>query len=256
MSFREPLELQSLLSGNDALKLLELIQRSIRCDEQDDFRILFQRIGELFPFDFAVAILGHRENNGFIASGGVDIGLADDFSREYSSRDYLQKDLLIKESLESRALQCWPDDWQRLGQKKEIISLCLDYNMPEGYIHGAGPALSAKNESIFCFSGVSLEHGVRNTAIMELLIPHLHMALCHTVNNGRADDGTVILSNREREVLNWLKEGKSSWDISVILGISESTVNFHIYNIMQKLGTTNRPQTIAVAARLGQIDLG
>jgi LuxR family quorum-sensing system transcriptional regulator SolR len=44
--------------------------------------------------------------------------------------------------------------------------------------------------------------------------------------------------------------------MSVILGISESTVNFHVYNIMQKLGATNRPQTVAVAARLGLIDLG
>jgi DNA-binding CsgD family transcriptional regulator len=41
--------------------------------------------------------------------------------------------------------------------------------------------------------------------------------------------------------------------MSVILDISERTVNFHVYNIMRKLGATNRPQAVAVAASLGLI---
>jgi DNA-binding CsgD family transcriptional regulator len=65
----------------------------------------------------------------------------------------------------------------------------------------------------------------------------------------------VVLSAREKEVLNWLKQGKSSWEISVILGISESTVNFHVYNVMHKLDASSRPQAVAAAAHLGLIDL-
>ena len=55
----------------------------------------------------------------------------------------------------------------------------------------------------------------------------------------------VGLTRREREVLGWLKEGKSSWDISMLLGISERTANFHAANIMRKLGTYNRAQAVA-----------
>ena len=62
-----------------------------------------------------------------------------------------------------------------------------------------------------------------------------------------------VVSKREGEVLYWVKEGKTSGDISMILGITERTVNFHIYNIMEKLGVVNRPQMIAVAAQLGLI---
>jgi DNA-binding CsgD family transcriptional regulator len=64
-----------------------------------------------------------------------------------------------------------------------------------------------------------------------------------------------LLSVREIEVLNWLKHGKSTWDISAILGISESTVNFHVRNITQKLDTVNRTQAVAVGASLGLIDI-
>lgn len=254
-SFHEPAELRPLLSGNDAIQLLELIHTSISCENDDDFKGLFPKIRNLFPFDYAIAILGNQKDSNYHASGGVEIDFPEEFFREYGSMDYLRKDLLIKESLESRKLQYWPYDWVRLGQKKEIISLCLDFNMSEGYIHGAGSPVPARNESIFCFSGLSLEHDPRNAAIMEHIIPHLHLALCHCINHGGSQAGKIILSRREKEVLNWLKKGKSSWEISIILVISERTVNYHIYNIMQKLDAVNRPQAVATAVRLSLIDL-
>lgn len=65
----------------------------------------------------------------------------------------------------------------------------------------------------------------------------------------------LIVSQREQEVLEWLKEGKSSWDIAMILGISERTVYFHVSNIMKKLGASNRAQAVAIAASLGLIDM-
>ncbi len=56
------------------------------------------------------------------------------------------------------------------------------------------------------------------------------------------------LSPREKEVLKWLKCGKTSWAISVILQISERTVNYHVNNIMRKLGVINRMQAVSAAA--------
>jgi DNA-binding NarL/FixJ family response regulator len=62
------------------------------------------------------------------------------------------------------------------------------------------------------------------------------------------------LSPREKEVLTWLKKGKSSWEMSVILHISERTVNFHIKNIKQKLDAVSRTHAVAKAIELGFID--
>ncbi len=56
------------------------------------------------------------------------------------------------------------------------------------------------------------------------------------------------LSPREREVLKWLRSGKTSWAISVILQISERTVNYHVNNIMRKLNVFCRMQEISLAA--------
>ena len=55
------------------------------------------------------------------------------------------------------------------------------------------------------------------------------------------------LSAREKEILFWLAEGKSNWDVSVILGISERTIRFHIKNVMKKLNAVNRTHAVAIA---------
>ncbi|RJQ14705.1 MAG: response regulator [Nitrospiraceae bacterium] len=59
---------------------------------------------------------------------------------------------------------------------------------------------------------------------------------------------------REKEVLAWLKEGKSSRDISLILGISDRTVNFHINNVMHKLNAVSRMHAVAIAVEKAIID--
>jgi PAS domain S-box-containing protein len=57
------------------------------------------------------------------------------------------------------------------------------------------------------------------------------------------------LSMREKEILCWVMQGKSTWDISTILKISERTVKFHVDNIMKKLSAVNRTQAVAIALR-------
>jgi DNA-binding CsgD family transcriptional regulator len=73
-----------------------------------------------------------------------------------------------------------------------------------------------------------------------------------------ADDRSfslVHLSSREKDCLLWAAKGKSSWDIGLILGVSESTVNFHIKNAMKKLDTTSRTVAVIKAIQLYLIDL-
>ncbi|MGF1611309.1 MAG: LuxR family transcriptional regulator [Kiloniellales bacterium] len=61
------------------------------------------------------------------------------------------------------------------------------------------------------------------------------------------------LSQREKDCLCWAAHGKSSWDIGMILGISEFTVNFHLKKAMRKLGTSSRVLAVVKAIRYGLI---
>ncbi|PXW25432.1 LuxR family transcriptional regulator [Paraburkholderia caballeronis] len=64
------------------------------------------------------------------------------------------------------------------------------------------------------------------------------------------------LTPRERECLKWTALGKSTWEISHILGCSEAVVNFHMKNIRAKFGVNSRRAAAVIATQLGLIDPG
>jgi DNA-binding NarL/FixJ family response regulator len=53
---------------------------------------------------------------------------------------------------------------------------------------------------------------------------------------------TPILSPREEEVLHAVAQGQSNAQVAQTLCISENTVKFHLQNIYQRLGVTNRTE--------------
>ncbi len=53
------------------------------------------------------------------------------------------------------------------------------------------------------------------------------------------------LTGREHDALAFVAEGKTDWEISVILGISEATARFHVDNARRKLGAVNRAHAVA-----------
>jgi len=52
------------------------------------------------------------------------------------------------------------------------------------------------------------------------------------------------LSAREREILGWTREGKTSGEIAVILGRATRTIEKHLENIYRKLGVRSRSSLI------------
>ena len=61
------------------------------------------------------------------------------------------------------------------------------------------------------------------------------------------------LSPREREVLEWTACGKTSDEISSILDLSVSAVNFHVKSLLSKLECCNKAAAVARAALLGML---
>lgn len=59
----------------------------------------------------------------------------------------------------------------------------------------------------------------------------------------------VDLTQREMDILMWMAEGKSDWEIGVILNVSEHLVDKIARKLRAKLNATNRTQTVALALR-------
>lgn len=61
------------------------------------------------------------------------------------------------------------------------------------------------------------------------------------------------LTARELEVLRWTMEGKTAWEVGVILSISEQTAARHLCNATRKLGCANKHHAVVKALRLDLI---
>lgn len=87
---------------------------------------------------------------------------------------------------------------------------------------------------------------------LHLLTAHFHEALRRVVRIVEIPPN-LSLSSREKECLLWSSEGKTAWEVSQILGISERTVTFHLQNAADKLQVVNRQHAVARAISFGLI---
>ena len=69
-----------------------------------------------------------------------------------------------------------------------------------------------------------------------------------------AKDGTDVLTQREREILQLLADGMSNADVAGQLFISQETVKSHVRHILTKLEAETRTQAVAIALRESMID--
>jgi two-component system response regulator NreC len=69
----------------------------------------------------------------------------------------------------------------------------------------------------------------------------------------RLTDTYHLLTDREKEVLHLLAEGRSNKEVATVLGLSLSTVETHRGNLMQKLNLHNTAEIVLYAVRKGLI---
>lgn len=69
------------------------------------------------------------------------------------------------------------------------------------------------------------------------------------------EEGTPRLTDREKEVLRLIAEGKTNKEIAEILCLSVKTVMVHRTNIMEKLNIHNRTELVKYAIRQGIVSI-
>jgi transcriptional regulator EpsA len=112
--------------------------------------------------------------------------------------------------------------------------------------HGSAPLPGGSTFFLLC--DLPQRPGPRQAYFLRLLLPHLHLALLRLAPAGTP--AQRALSQRETQVLRWLREGKSNEEIGRILGISALTVKNHLQRMYRALGVSNRAHAVARGALL------
>ena len=79
------------------------------------------------------------------------------------------------------------------------------------------------------------------------LSPEAAQVLIQTVNDPSRPG--INLTDREREILALMVEGKSNNEISESIFITQATVKYHVSNILSKLGVTSRTEAVVFAIK-------
>jgi NarL family two-component system response regulator LiaR len=91
------------------------------------------------------------------------------------------------------------------------------------------------------------------------LHPDIARKLMDTMRSARptsptSDRVTIDLTDREREVIQFVARGRSNAEIAQALVISDKTVKTHISNILSKLNLADRTQLAIYAIKNGLVD--
>lgn len=85
----------------------------------------------------------------------------------------------------------------------------------------------------------------------------LHVPICYALSSAPDLLAAAVLvdplTDRERECMHWVSQGKTTDEIAVILSVTANTANSYITNAIQKLGSDNRAMAMATAIRSGVI---
>ena len=135
-----------------------------------------------------------------------------------------------------------PPTWLAIFQKHQLRNMAA---------HGMRD-LSSNVASYFVFSRIPGKLTPHHSYLLELLVPHMHVALVKVLSQikpaqQKSTPSDLKFSTREKEILQWLRAGKTTWEVSHILGLSEHTVKKQVSNILTKLHVNNRAQAVAKA---------
>jgi transcriptional regulator EpsA len=113
--------------------------------------------------------------------------------------------------------------------------------------------------SYFVFARLPGEVGDKENFLLKLITPHLHLALMRAVAESEktgkiAEFGNGLLSERQIEIVRWMKEGKTNKEIARLLSITEKNAKYHVEQIFMKFGVTSRAQAVSKAMLIGLLE--
>ena len=72
--------------------------------------------------------------------------------------------------------------------------------------------------------------------------------------NAQSKRTIALLTDRQKEVLKLIAQGKTNKDIALFLDLSANTVKVHVTAVLQILHVTNRTEAVVMAQQLGLIE--
>jgi DNA-binding CsgD family transcriptional regulator len=193
-----------------------------------------------------------------------------DFVANYRRENFFAYDPAVARCERTNESFTWSDcpEFQEPGRRRrgprtkprQIIEAAHDFGYTQGLVtpvHFVGILGERASALVSVFWQGALNHFATpgpQSLWMRMAVMTFHERVLHLrgVVYGNPSQRPV-LTDRERDCLVWAARGKTVRETGDTLAITERTVEFHIQNVMRKLGVHSKVHAIAVAIHRGLI---
>jgi len=174
----------------------------------------------------------------------------------YLQSDFIHVDPVIRKVRRSTMPFLWSEAHYSQADvaAARVMHEAREFGLSEGF---AVPIISVDGaQAIVTFGAPHFHIPERHRRALHVVAIFAHSQIRDTRNAGngsRSNPRKVHLSGREIECLRWAAAGKTAWETSEILHLSEQTIVQYMKSAMRKLGAQNKGHAIAEAMRAALI---
>lgn len=262
--------LSSALERGHAEAVLSVVESSLRVRRRYQFFVWTQSyLGALLPHDLSICAAYQRSHQSLVFEA-------------FNTRLLPEGVLPLLNDASSALVQAVVASWIAGGGVPVVLDLSSlarrTGSIDPQLLHTAGvttllvhgvsrPQRPDELESLFMFASNSREWTDVDLQHFELVLPHLHSTYLRVQRTEqdlsevaavtlprRSGEPAAPITERERQILSCVREGKNNQEIGKLLSISALTVKNHIQKILRKLNAANRAQAVARAMALKLLD--
>ena len=172
-----------------------------------------------------------------------------EWAERYNASNYVLRDPIVHRLQKDRSTFTWAEAYASCKSAEDVKIIkgeASEFGLRAGYVV---PIMTLDWVSLaFSFGGEEPEIDPDRLGMLAFVTNYAAGRMLQILSS-RSSGKRSVVTTRESDCLLWASEGKTDWEISVILGISRSTVTKHILSARQKLGAVSKARAIAIALR-------
>lgn len=231
------------------------IERIAALRSSDDVLAELRKCGTVFEYEnFCISGLPapHEKADPYVLLSGWP----EKWITHYLQSDFIHVDPVIRKVRRSTMPFLWSEAPYSLDDEPaaRVMNEAKEFGLSEGF---AVPIISVDGaQAIVTFGAPHFDIPERHRRGLHVVAIFAHTKIRDIRKAGsgsRSDPRKVHLSGREIECLRWAAAGKTAWETSEILDLSEQTVVQYVKSATRKLGAQNKGHAIAEAMRAALI---
>ncbi|RSO54174.1 LuxR family transcriptional regulator [Acinetobacter lactucae] len=176
-----------------------------------------------------------------------------EWQKRYVEQQYIKVDPTVQHCMVSLQPLIWSSQSAKTQEQKEFWEEASSYGLNVGWAQSSRDFIGTRGMLTLARSSEQFSEKEQKAQYTNMywLTQTVHSSIAKIVNDTEFAQFNLYLTYREKEVLRWTAEGKTSAEIAQIIGVTERTVNFHLCNAMQKLNVNNKISAAIRAVMLG-----